>query len=153
MFDKSDIDAIDNQLKTWSVYVKPKLSGLERFGYKSTLAKPTKLQFNCEETDTEENIDDVFGHETSGSSNDVFNNEVTESESSHESKTKSDSESDNDSIMENDKRRIERLCESVSRSIPLQKSLDYLASRTCLSSDDSYPVSYTHLTLPTILLV
>ena len=38
--------------------------------------------------------------------------------------------------MEIDKRRIERLCESVSRSIPLQKSLDYLASRTCLSSDD-----------------
>ena len=136
MFDKSDIDAIDDQSKTWPGYVEPKLSGLERFGYKSTLAKPTKLQFNCEETVTEENIDDVFRNETSGSSNDVFDNEVTESESSHESDTKSDSESDNDSIMENDKRRIERLCESVSRSIPLQKSLDYLASRTCLSSDD-----------------
>ena len=45
MFDKSDIDAIDDQSKTWPGYVKPKLSGLERFRYKSTLAKPTKLQF------------------------------------------------------------------------------------------------------------
>ena len=30
MFDKSDIDAIDDQSKTWPGYVEPKLSGLDR---------------------------------------------------------------------------------------------------------------------------
>ena len=52
MFDKSEIDVIDDQSKTWPGYVEPKISGLQRFGYKSTLAKSTKLQFNGEENVT-----------------------------------------------------------------------------------------------------
>ena len=93
------------------------------------------MKFKSESV-SEGDTDDVYGDEMTASddvANDVFDNEVTESESESEPESE---ESDNDLVMKNEMKQIERLCESVSRSIPLQKSLDLLAARTCLSSDD-----------------